>query len=129
MHRAFVGARPAVLRRVVVAPSNSHSVAGITALFCIACNVSAAAQYVPIRALDSNGLLQEEWPMQLSGDVVVGAGTPNGSPLPPSQAVLWDASGTTLLPLLTGDDFGEAAARNAAGVVVGLSALSNAPKE
>jgi probable HAF family extracellular repeat protein len=114
-----------------MAPSNSRRGAWITAALCGSFNVSAPAQYVPIRALDLNGLLQDDSPVQLSGDVgiVVGVGEPVGSPIPPFQPVLWNASGTTFLPPLAGDDCGEAAARNAAGVVVGFSALSNGPRD
>ena len=103
-----------------MAASSFRRVASIGVLICAAVQSRAPAQYVPIRALDSNGLLQDGWPHRLSGDVVVGAGQPVGS-TGWSKPALWDASGTTLLPILSGDDGGAALARNSTGVIVGSS--------
>lgn len=101
--------------------SSSRSAASIGALLCATLQAHAPAQYVPIRALDSNGLLQEGYAYRLSEDDVVGEGVPVGSPSSQFAPALWDASGTTLLPVLSGDDGGGAAARNAAGLIVGSS--------
>jgi probable HAF family extracellular repeat protein len=125
MDRAFGIGGPSVFGGMAMACSQLRRVAWGSALFLVTVDLSAPAQYVPIRALDSNGLLQQGWAVRLSSDVVVGGGTPIGSPSFPGQAALWDSGGTTLLPALSGDDGGGAVARNAAGVIVGASMTSS----
>src|SRR5262245_22766706 len=79
----------------------------------IVASATASAQYVPIRELDSNGLLAGETPFHLSGEFVAGIGTKPWTP------AYWDASGTHVLPFLPGLDFGWATSCNESGEIVG----------
>ena len=77
----------------------------------------ASAQYVPIRGLDSNGLLVNEGPNRIAGARVVGSGRTSATST--WSPVVWDAKGSSLLPLLVGTDSGYATAADPSGTVVG----------
>ena len=62
------------------------------------------AQFVPIRELDSNGVVQNDYPTRMQGGFVAGSGWSGSNQL----ALYWDAGGTHLLPLLPGLDISAA---------------------
>lgn len=91
----------------------------LLALASLSLCAAAAAQKFSIRLLDANGLLAGDAPRRVAtGGAAVGLGvSPAGQTLP----VVWTPAGSQLLPLLPGDDAGEASGFNAAGLVVGTS--------
>jgi probable HAF family extracellular repeat protein len=76
----------------------------------------AAAQFVPIRELDSNHTVLNDLTTRLKGGFSTGSGSNGTHDLP----VVWDVTGTTTLPLLSGLDTGGGRGVDANGTVVGF---------
>jgi probable HAF family extracellular repeat protein len=98
---------------------SNRTAAALVALAAASLAPTASAQYLPIRELDSNGIVTNSGAVVVHRGESIGGGKGKDSNF--GEGVRWDANGSHLLPQLSGQDFAVALDFAADHSVVGWS--------